>query len=126
MNIDELTLGQIKEMQRLVGLSSSKDEDLNDQIGEYVIIRTYSAGVWFGILERKSGNEVYLTEARRMCQWKVAKGISLSGVALSGIIHDDSKICAPVSRVWLEAIEIVSLTDVAIDALKSAKESEVE
>jgi hypothetical protein len=29
-------------------------------IGEEVIIRTYSAGVWFGRLEQKDGNEVIL------------------------------------------------------------------
>ena len=34
-------------------------------IGQEVIIRTYSAGVWFGRLKEKSGNEVILTEARR-------------------------------------------------------------
>ena len=28
-------------------------------IGEAVIIRTYSAGVWFGTLAEKEGNEVY-------------------------------------------------------------------
>ena len=30
-----------------------EEKTLNDQVGEYVIVRTYSAGVWFGQLEKK-------------------------------------------------------------------------
>lgn len=99
-----------------------KSQDLNCHIGEYVIIRTYSAGVWFGKLEKKSGNEVILTDARRMYQWWAAKSISLSGVAKYGIDQEKSKICPALEKVWLEAIEILTLTDVAIKSLKEAKD----
>ena len=95
--------------------------ELCNQIGEYVIIRTYSAGVWFGKLEQKSDNEVYLTEARRMYRWWAAKSISLSGVAQYGLKEskkDVIQICPPVDRVWLEAIEILTLTATATKSIK--------
>ncbi len=99
---------------------------LCEQLGEYVIIRTYSAGVWFGKLEQKSGNEVILSDARRMWKWWAAKSISLSGVAKYGINEKNSKICPALEKVWLEAVEILSMTDTAIKSLKGAKDVEAE
>lgn len=89
-------------------------------IGEYVIIRTYSAGVWFGKLDRKAKNEVILTEARRMWYWQCEKSISLSGVVVYGIDQEKSKIAAPVDQVWLEAIEIIPIRGQAMESIKGA------
>ena len=121
MNIDNLTLGQIKQIQARLGNPTTQPQDgLNTMIGKKVIIRTYSAGVWFGRLKEKSGNEVIITEARRMWRWWANESISLSGVALYGVKHDDSKIIEAVGAVWLEAIEIIPCTDTAIQSLESA------
>jgi len=79
-------------------------------IGQYTIIRTYSAGVWAGYLKEKVKNEVYLTEARRLYKWVNIEGISLSGIALNGL-SKESNICAPVPIVWLEAIEIIPCSE---------------
>jgi len=49
INIDDLTLGQLKEIQSLN--KNSESNSLDCQIGEKVIIRTYSAGVWIKSLE---------------------------------------------------------------------------
>lgn len=125
INIDDLTLGQIRELAGLLGNKlctiESKVDGLNKMIGEKVIIRTYSAGVWFGLLEQKDGKEVILTNARRMYQWWCKEGISLSAVAVYGINQSKSKIIEPVSRVWLEAIEIISCSSVAIKDLEEAQ-----
>ena len=107
-----------------------KDENLNSgintQLNEWVIVRTCSAGVWFGKLTEKYDDEIILSEARRMWYWKCKKSISLSGCALYGIDQDESKICPPVEKVWLEAIEIISLTKEAYDSIKGAKHAEAE
>ena len=108
------------------GETQTKSSCINDMIGEYVIVRTYSAGVWFGILDKKDGNEVIVRNARRMWRWWAAKSISLSGCAIYGIKHSESKICPPVSQVWLEAIEIIPLTDVARESIMSAPDVEAE
>ncbi len=73
MNIDNLTIGQIKEINCLLNLGNSSASIENKlqhpMIGKKVIVRTYSAGVWFGLLEQKEKNEVILKDARRMFQW---------------------------------------------------------
>lgn len=88
-------------------------------LGEYVIIRTYSAGVWAGFLKEKVKNEVYLTEARRLYYWSNIEGISLSGISLNGLKKETSKICAPVPIVWLEAIEIIPCSKLAQQSIIS-------
>lgn len=88
-------------------------------LGEYVIIRTYSAGVWAGFLKEKVKNEVYLTDARRLYYWSNIEGISLSGISLNGLKKETSKICAPVPIVWLEAIEIIPCSKLAQQSIIS-------
>ena len=86
-------------------------------LGEYVIIRTFSAGVWAGFLKEKVKNEVYLTDARRLYYWSNIEGISLSGISLNGLKKETSKICAPVPIVWLEAIEIIPCSKQAQESI---------
>lgn len=96
---------------------------INDYaIDKEVIIRTYSAGVWFGVLKQKAGNEVILTKARRMYKWWAKESISLSGVARHGIKQEDSKICGEVDSVWLEAIEIIPVTGNAAESIRTVPE----
>ena len=49
---------------------------------KYVIVRTYSAGVFAGELESKNGQEVVLRNARRIWYWSGAA--SLSQLAMEG------------------------------------------
>lgn len=79
-------------------------------IGKYCIIRTYSAGVWFGKVENKSDMEIILSDARRMYSWKcLDDGITLSHIALNGI-HKDSKIQTAIPAVCLQWIEIMPVS----------------
>jgi len=89
-------------------------------IGKKVIVRTYSAGVWFGVLEQKERNEVILKNARRMYRWWAKQGISLSACALYGVKQEKSKIVEPVNHVWLEAIEIIPCSKESIESLEGA------
>jgi hypothetical protein len=118
MDFDSMTFRELKELMRILGNNSQ--QDIQHGVGQSVIIRTYSAGVWFGTLSQKSGNEVVLTSARRMFRWQAQKEITLSAVALYGIDHKKSQIVAPVPSVWLEAIEIIPCTDVAAISLAGA------
>ena len=97
-------------------------------IGNYVIIRTYSAGVWCGVLQAKDpgSGQIILTEARRMWRWWAKQSISLSAVSVQGIKENDSKICEPLTAVWLEAIEILPTSQVAEHDLRTAKVVEAE
>ena len=119
----EVTLKEIAEM---LGVKNTAAESgLNSfAIGQEVIIRTYSAGVWFGHLKEKSGNEVILTEARRMWSWWAKESISLSGVALHGIKQEKSRIAGAVDSVWLEAIEIIPVSGAPADSIRWAQETQ--
>ena len=126
MNINDLTIGQAKELANMFGLNSQKSEGIEFAIGKNVIIRTYSAGVWCGTLAQKSGNEVILKDARRLWRWWSAESISLSGVANYGVIADKSKISPMVENVWLEAIEIIPTTDKAEKSIMGCENANVE
>ena len=111
------------EEEPLPPVTVTEAKGINDYaIGKEVIIRTYSAGVWFGVLKQKAGNEVILTKARRMYKWWAKESISLSGVARHGIKQDDSKTCGEIDSVWLEAIEIIPVTGNAAESIRTAPE----
>jgi hypothetical protein len=76
----------------------------------YVIVRTYSAGCFAGILESHTGQEVVLREARRLWYWKGAA--SLSQLAVNGTNNPNGcKFPAPTPRHELmQAIEIIDCT----------------
>lgn len=116
----------LKEIAELLGMKNTAAESgLNNfAIGHEVIIRTYSAGVWFGVLKQKAGNEVILVKARRMYEWWAKESISLSGVAQYGIKQDNSKICGELDSVWLQAIEIIPVTGSAATSVRTAPEVE--
>ena len=114
----------LKEIVELLGMKNTAAESgLNSFIGQEVIIRTYSAGVWFGRLKEKSGNEVILTEARRMWRWWAKESISLSGVALHGINQEKSRIAGAVESVWLQAIEIIPVSGKVAESIHTAQEA---
>lgn len=134
INIDDLTLGQVKEVAALAAgkevaalaagvvsaPASALPADIQFSIGRKVIIRTYSAGVWFGTLTKKCRNEVIIAQARRLWSWKAAESISLSAVAVHGITQSESRIPGPVEAIWLEAIEIIPCTDLAAKSIEEA------
>ena len=79
----------------------------------YVIVRTYSAGVFAGELAERSGKEARLLNARRLWYWKGAA--SLSQLAQSGTSKPkECKFPEAVSSVLLtETIEILDVSAAA-------------
>lgn len=88
---------------------------------KYVIVRTYSAGVFAGELESRNNREVVLTNARRIWYW--AGAASLSQLAMEGTSKPDQcKFPVAVDRVeLLEAIEILDVTDAARKSIEGVK-----
>ncbi len=80
------------------------------KIGSYVICRTLSAGAFAGTLKERNGQEVTLSNARRLWYWSGAA--SLSELAQSGVKRpNECKFPVEVSEVLLtEAVEILSVT----------------
>lgn len=83
-------------------------------IGKKVIIRTYSAGVFFGEVFMKNGEEVIIKDARRLYYWKTKnQGISISEIANDGL-DTTSKVCEKVEKIYLIAIELILCTEKSI------------
>ena len=78
--------------------------------GDYIIVRTYSAGVFAGTFISRKGQEVELTQARRLWYWDGAA--SLSQLAMEGVkAPDKCKFPVEVNSVTLlQAIELLSVT----------------
>lgn len=78
------------------------------ETGDKVLVRTHSAGVHFGTLEERNGQEVRLSKARRLWSWQGA--LSLSEVSTKGVDLKNSKISEEVEEIILpQAIEIMPL-----------------
>jgi len=120
IDINTLTIGQAKELASIFGAAQPQQSSLNSMVGKKCVVRTYSAGVWFGEIAVQSGNEVIVKNARRMWKWWAEEGISLSSVALHGIKQDQSKIVESVPAVWLDAIELIPASDKAITSIEGA------
>ena len=87
----------------------------------YVIVRTYSAGVFAGELESRQGKEVVLRNARRIWYWDGAA--TLSQLAMEGTNKPENcKFPCEVDRVeLLEAVEILDVTDKARESIKNVE-----
>ena len=77
---------------------------------KYVIVRTFSAGVFAGTLVSRKGKEVQLSDARRLWYW--AGAASLSQLAVDGTSKPTQcKFPVAVPEITLtEAIEILIVT----------------
>jgi hypothetical protein len=84
----------------------------------YVIVRTYSAGVFAGYLESREGKEVVLHQARRIWYW--AGAATLSQLAMEGTSKPkECKFpCAVESITLTEAIEIIKTSSKAQDSIQ--------
>ena len=87
-------------------------------VNEYVIVRTYSAGVFAGNLVSRKGQEVVLKNARRIWYWAGAN--SLSELAMKGTSKpNDCKFPIAVNKIELtQAIEIIYCTKEAEKNIK--------
>jgi len=92
---------------------------------KFHIIRTYSAGVWFGNIKQLNENSVILVNARRLWYWSGAA--SLSQLAVEGTKRpNDCKFTVTIvdkEGVYLpQIIEVLPCTTEAVENIKSVRE----
>lgn len=88
-------------------------------IGQFVVVRTYSAGVHMGTLREFSGTCVVLTDARRLYQWYGA--FTLNEVSQNGV-EEKSRISTPVPLICLtQAIEVIPCSAKAQENLSRSR-----
>lgn len=80
---------------------------------DYVIVRTYSAGVFAGYLKNRNSKEVTLLKARRLWYWSGAASLSQLSVDGSKTPNDCKFPCEVESVLLTEAIEILPVTEKA-------------
>lgn len=105
-------------------IEKTSDNNLSSQLLDgmkYVIVRTYSAGVFAGYLKSRNGQEVILKKARRLWSWSGAA--SLSQLAQSGTSKPEAcKFPEEVDQVeLLQAIEILDVTAKAKSSIDKVK-----
>ena len=90
-------------------------------IGKYCMVRTYSAGVFSGVLESLEGKQAVVTQARRIWYWSGAA--TLSQLAMEGTSKpEDCKFPREVDSVLLtEVIEIIPMRQLAINSIANVK-----
>lgn len=129
MNLNELTLGQIKELQSLFnsGVTSTNKPAISDHmIGKYVIVRTRNDGVNCGYLVAADETGVVIKDARRIWYHKPKdnKQCWYEGVANTGV-SDDSKLSASVAeKIIIEDYCLTLCSDEGANSLKMAKNYE--
>lgn len=122
MNIDDLTIGQVREIREILELNimpkpETTTED-DDFIGKYVICRCYSAGVHAGFFVSQNGDNVVLKDSKRLWSWTANGGIALSGVAQHGINKSKSKVDSTNPLIKLiGVIEIIPASTIAMESI---------
>ena len=88
---------------------------------EYAIIRTNSAGVHAGYIEKEDGKLVTLKKSRRLWYWSGAS--TLSQLAVDGTSNaDDCKFPCEVETIRItEAIEVIPCTEKARKSIEGVK-----
>lgn len=72
----------------------------------FVVVRATQAGVHVGTLEGRKGQEVTLSNARRLWRWRGAN--TLNEVALRGVSDEWTRLSEPVGSVTiLDACEVI-------------------
>ena len=90
---------------------------------KYVIVRTYSAGVFAGYLKERNGKEGIILNSRRLWYWK--GGASLSELAVRGVSEpDECKFPCEIEgeHQLTEIIEIIPCTEQAQKSIAEVKE----
>jgi hypothetical protein len=115
--LNEVMINGIKYVRE--GCKSEKAEDFDGM--KYCIVRTYSAGVFAGYIEKKDGMEVTMRNARRLWYWDGAN--SLSELAIDGVSKPQKcKFPKEVDTVVLtQAIEILDVTKKAKKSIDGVK-----
>ena len=84
-------------------------------IGQFVIVRTFSAGVHMGVLKECNGTAVLLEGARRLWRWSGAN--SLNEASQNGV-GEQSRISEPVPLILLtQAVEVIPCSEKARKSL---------
>jgi hypothetical protein len=105
-------------MEKVGGSKLVQDRSLaEDFIGKICMVRTETAGVFYGTVSKVHAGEIIIDKARRVWYWEGAA--SLSQLATDGTSKPENcKFPCVISQVYLDKVcEIIPMTDRAILSL---------
>ena len=120
-NIDDLTIGQARELAAMFGgmAGAAPPAAPHPFVGKYCICRCTGAGVHAGTLVSVNGDTVILRNSRRLWQWQARDGVALSGVAQTGLAG--GKIDTSNPEIQLMGVcEIIPCSDAARESIQNA------
>ena len=124
MNIDNFTLGELKQIAAIVNSQIAQPAAPTAQhpfVGKYVIARCYSAGVHAGTVISVDGETCVLKDSRRLWSWKAKDGVALSGVAQTGV-QPGCKIDVLNPEIYLTGVcELIPCSAVAEESINDFK-----
>jgi len=121
MSIDNLLLKILKRLRALFSARHEKIKKNHPFVGQYVVARSYSAGVHAGEVVTVDGENAILKDSRRLWSWIVnaSNGVALSGVAQYGV-KVGSKLDAENPLIYLTGVcELIICSDTAKDSIKN-------
>lgn len=125
MKIDDLTIGQARQLTAMFGAHHARAQFTTPHIGKRCIIRTYASGVFCAEVVAHDGRMVELRNSRRLWSWKAADGISLSAVAVGGVDPANCRFPVTVPEMTvLDALEIIPASDAALSTIDACKPAE--
>ena len=126
MDINNLTIGQLKDLQNLIGGNLGKSENIYSRyIGKYVVCRSRNEGINAGKVIALDETGVILEDARRLYYHKpVNKNVSwYEGVAKTGL-DKSSKVGTSIEKIIAEDYSLTVCTDEAEKSIREAKDNE--
>jgi len=121
MNIDEMTLGDLKKIASMFG-STSTAKAVPDFSGKYVIVRTRNEGVNAGLVVENGVGFVHLSNARRL--WSIVPPSDCEkwyeGVAKSGL-GEGSKTSIESEKLIVEDYSITVCSGVSEENIRGFK-----
>ncbi len=126
MNIENLTIGEAKEIAGMFGgRSEAKSSIYDEYVGMYVLCRSKKEGVNAGKVVALDETGVILEDARRLYSSRpLDSGLSwYEGVAASGL-SEDSKVSVTVKKIIVERYSLTICSEVAEKSIRGAESHE--
>lgn len=119
MNLDSLTYGELKQIAAMFSGAQQPPAQPHPMVGQYVILRCYSAGVHAGELVSQTGDQAILRNARRLWSWQANAGVALSGLAVHGL--KGGKVDTELPQIALTGvIETIPCSNKAKESIRAA------
>ena len=124
MNIDDLTLGQLKEIagMKIIAEKNTHERCVHSSVGKICIMRGTASGIHVGTVEEVSNANVTLSSSRRLWGWKAKKHFTLSSVAIHGISEEHSRVSETLPVIFIsDACELIPCSPEAIKTIFDAR-----